>query len=565
MARFKLRKGVTVGGLAAETDPLLSKAFLDLGYLHRITDTDDPAFLIVGRTGSGKTALIKQIKNSSAETSVLDPEELSMQYLHNSVLRTIAAWGVNLDIFYKYLWRHVCILELIRMRYGDAEDVPSRIQQIFPITQIFKRDQTRARQVSQDYLREYGEDYWVRTDTRIKKITAEFEEKLTRDAKLSAALANQVAGSLGADASKRKASHVESEVQDRAQSIVSDFQISALNGVVDALEKYGFDDPQKKYFIVIDDLDKNWMPDDALYLDLIKSLLSSVHELNRRLRAVKIVVALRENIYYRVFQKAQKHEPQREKWEDVLIRVKWTDEELIRMVDDRLSQVFKAEYTLDVPTLGSLLPPRKANHAEDGVEYMISRTFMRPRDIIDFVNKCLAGAADGVSRISWASLTGSEVGYSEARLKAVIDEWRDSYFGLPALLPLLRKLGPRFTMQDISDEDVYAIFSSDRAAACSWLQELSVKMFNHNESILQTKKEFLKALYLVGLIGIRHPNSHRTTYSFERSIASSQDLEDPQLSFAVHRMFHSALGLRETNPSTPNTSPGSQRPDQKTM
>jgi hypothetical protein len=363
MPKFKLRKGTNVGGLAAETDPLLSKAFVDLGYLTRITATDDPAFLIVGRTGSGKTALLRQIKNSSNDVSVLDPEELSMQYLHNSVLRTIASWGVNLEIFYKYLWRHVCILELIRMRYGDAEDVPSRIQQIFPIAHLFNRDQKKAKQVSQEYLREYGEDYWVRTDTSIKKITSEFEEKLTKDAKLGAALANQLSASLGVDSANRNLGRVESEVQGRAQDIVSDFQISALNSVVDALEKYGFDDPQKKYFIVIDDLDKNWMPDDALYLDLIKSLLSSVNELNHRLRAVKIIVALRENIYYRVFQKAAKHEPQREKWEDVLVRVKWSDDELVHLVDERLAQVFKAEYTTDVPILRNLLPPKKSSHA----------------------------------------------------------------------------------------------------------------------------------------------------------------------------------------------------------
>jgi hypothetical protein len=184
MAKFKLRKGANVGGLAAETDPLLSKAFVDLGYLARVTCTDDPAFLIVGRTGSGKTALIQQIRGSSAQVSVLDPEELSMQYLHNSVLRTISSWGVNLDIFYKYLWRHVCILELIRTRYGDADDVPSRIHQLFPIAEIFKSDKKKARQMSQDYLRDYGEDYWVRTDTRIKKITKEFEEKFTADARV---------------------------------------------------------------------------------------------------------------------------------------------------------------------------------------------------------------------------------------------------------------------------------------------------------------------------------------------------------------------------------------------
>lgn len=553
MPKFKLRKGLNVGGLAAETDPLLNKAFVDLGYLRRITATDDPAFLIVGRTGSGKTALIRHIKSSCAEVSVLDPEELSMQYLHNSVLRTINSWGVNLEIFYKYLWRHVCILELIRMRYGDADDVPSRIQQMFPIAQIFKRDQKRARQVSQDYLRDYGEDYWVRTDTRIKKITAEFEEKITADAKLSAAIA-QFSGSVGGDASRRKSNQIESEVQDRAQSIVSDFQISALNTVVDALEKYGFDDPQKSYFIVIDDLDKNWMPDDVLYLDLIKSLLSTVHELNCRLRSVKIIVALRENIYYRVFQKAAKHEPQREKWEDVLVRVKWTDDDLERMVDDRLAQVFKAEYTTDVPTLRTLLPARKASHAEDGLEYMMSRTFRRPRDVIDFVNKSLAETTEGVSRFSWSAMTSAEVSYSEARLKAVIDEWRDSYFGLPALFPLLRKLGARFTLLDINDDEVYAVLGGERTSSCSWLQELAVRLLNNNEPTVEIKKEFLKALYLVGLVGIRHPQSHRVTYSFERAIVPSQDLEDPQLSFTVHRMFHSALGMRDENVVIPTPS-----------
>lgn len=475
---------------------LLSKAFVDLGYLSRITATGDPAFLIVGRTGSGKTALIRQIKASSAQVSVLDPEELSMQYLHNSVLRTIAGWGVNLDIFYKYLWRHVCILELIRMRYGDAEDVPSRIQQLFPIAQLFGRDQKKARQVSQEYLREYGEDYWVRTDTRIKKITAEFEEKLTGDAKVSAAL-KAISASLDGSSENRQFNRVETEVQDRAQSLVSDFQIAALNSVVEALERYGFDDPQKSYFIVIDDLDKNWMPDEVLYLDLIKSLLSSVHELNCRLRAVKIVVALRENIYYRVFQKAAKHAPQREKWEDVLVRLKWSEDDLVRLVDERLGEVFRAEYTSDVPSLRVLLPARKAAKFEEALDYVMSRTFMRPRDVIDFVNRCLAETADGVSRVSWATLTGAEVSYSEARLKAVIDEWRDSYFGLPALLPVLRRLGVRFSLQDISDDDVYTVLRGDRVSSCSWLTELAVHLLNNNASPIEIKKEFIKALSLL--------------------------------------------------------------------
>src|ERR1700722_11420803 len=541
---------MNIGGLAAETDPLLSKAFVDLGYLGRITATDDPAFLIVGRTGSGKTALIRKIKEVSTDVSVLDPEALSMQYLHNSVLRTIARWGVNLDIFYKYLWRHVCILELIRMRYGDAADVPSKIQQLFPIGDLFKRDQKKARQVSQDYLRDYAEDYWVRTDTQIKKITAEFEEKLTSDAKVGIALAGQISGSIGGESADRNLSRVESEVQDRAQTIVSDFQISALNTVVDALEKYGFDDPQKSYFLVIDDLDQDWMPDDRLYLDLIKSLLSSVNELSRRLRSVKIIVALRENIYYRVFQKAGRHEPQREKWEDVIVRVKWSEDDLVRLVDERLAQLFKAEFTTEVPTLRGLLPAQKAARTEDGLAYLMSRTFMRPRDVIDFMNKCLSEASVGVSKLSWSTVTGAEVSYSKAPLKTVIDEWSDSYFGLSALLPLLRKLGPRFALIDISDDEVFAVLGGEKVSSCGWLQDLAVRLLEKNEPPVEIKKEFVKALYLVGLIGLRHPESHRVSYSFEKAIAPSQDLDNPQLTFMVHRMFHSALGFRDSEAVT---------------
>jgi len=278
-----------------------------------------------------------------------------------------------------------------------------------------------------------------------------------------------------------------------------------------------------------------------------------VNELNRRLRSVKIIVALRENIYYRVFQKAARHEPQREKWEDVLVRVKWSEDDLARLVDDRLAQLFKAQYTAEVPTLLTLLPVRRASRGEEGVEYMMSRTFLRPRDVIDFVNKCLAETADGVSRLTWSTLTGAEVSYSEARLKAVIDEWRDSYFGLPALLPILRQLGPRFSLQDISDDEVYAVLGGDRASSCSWLQELGVRLLNNSEPTVEIKKEFVKALYLVGLVGMRQPDSHRTSYSFEKAIAPSQELEDPRLTFTVHRMFHSALGLREPDAAAPRT------------
>lgn len=136
---------------------------------------------------------------------------------------------------------------------------------------------------------------------------------------------------------------VESEVIQRARSIVQDYLVADLNKVVEMLEKYGFNDPQKKYLLVIDDLDTNWMPDDPLYINLIKSLLFTVNELNKRLQGVKIIVALRDNIYFRVFQKTNLHEPQREKWLDVQLTIHWDKKDLIKLVDLRLNAIFHQE------------------------------------------------------------------------------------------------------------------------------------------------------------------------------------------------------------------------------
>src|SRR3989442_10138928 len=110
MASFKIRKAQTLGALAAEDDGFLTEAFVDSGYLPTLLDTADPRFLVLGRTGAGKTAILRQVREK-AVVGCIDPEELSMQHLYNStILPKLVDAGVNLDVFYKYLWRHVCVL-----------------------------------------------------------------------------------------------------------------------------------------------------------------------------------------------------------------------------------------------------------------------------------------------------------------------------------------------------------------------------------------------------------------------------------------------------------------------
>ena len=547
MARFKLRKGVELGKLGAENDKnLLEKVFVDQGHIDHLLDPDSPQFLILGRTGSGKTALIEQVKARVEHVSELNPEELSMQYLHNSqVLKQLIQWGVNLDVFYKFLWRHVCILQFIRMRYEADEDTSGLVDKIVRLVSSSKRDEEQAREEARRYLHEYGEEFWQTTDTRIKKLVNEVENTLRGDAQVDASLRaglGQLSGRAGSSGESREKQQIEKEVVERAQKIVSNYLIADLRRIIELLGKAGFNDPQRRYFIVIDDLDKNWMPDDDLYLGLVKSLLYTVYELNRTspLKGIKVIVSLRENIYHKVFQKVGIHEPQREKWLDVQVRLLWSKEELVELVDRRLEEVLREEYTQAVPTLNDILPPKRRTHEEDALEFILQRTFMRPRDIIDYLNTCLKQIAERAGILSWSTLTQAEVEFSQRRLDSVIDEWKDSFFGLPALFSTIRRLGPKFQLSDITENEVNDVLSSERCDSCPWLSSLQVQFCTNRMSSTEIAIEFLKALYLIGIVGYKQTSDPMVVYAFDKPLTTSPAVLNTTR-FYVHRMFWSAF------------------------
>jgi hypothetical protein len=549
LTRYRVKRGFSIGSLAAENDALLHEAFVDSGYIDRLCNPDDHAFLLLGRSGSGKTALVRQMIETRGQDHVtqLDPDELSMQYLQNSVLREIRSWDVNLEIFYKYLWRHVCILSLARLRYEDPSTLPNKISALAGFKEMFFGDDPKTREakkLAQSYISKYSDTFWITTDTKIKKIASEMETQLRRDSSVGARLGSRNAGAegkLGRASSSRAVDKVEEEVVARAQEIVSSFQIADLNRVVDAVTKYSFEEEPDPYFLVIDDLDKEWMPDDDLYLDLLKSLLLTVRELNYRLKNAKIVIALREDIYQRVYQRTSRQQSQREKWVDVQVSVRWSKDQLVDLVNRRLAAVFRGQYTQTAPNLEDLLPQRKRKpNEEDALDYIVERTLMRPRDIIDFINRCFNGSAE-IVRLTWSDMRSAEVGYSEARLQAIVDEWANCYLGLPATFALLSRVGPRFTPDQITDEDILSILVDHSFARCEWLKGLG-EMYSKGASFSEARSEILQAWFTAGLVGIKDPISHRLTLSLDRAFVASTDTE-PDRAYVVLNIVRPALGV----------------------
>lgn len=72
--QFKIKKSFNIGSPDAETDDLLLDVFVQTENLNQIVDTKNQKSILVGRTGSGKSAIIKYLKNNCDNCMTISPE-----------------------------------------------------------------------------------------------------------------------------------------------------------------------------------------------------------------------------------------------------------------------------------------------------------------------------------------------------------------------------------------------------------------------------------------------------------------------------------------------------------
>ncbi len=87
--QFRFRKSDNIGSAEAESDEAyLSDCFVDTGELDVLRDFNDTKRILVGRTGAGKSALLRMLAAREDHVIELKPENLALNYLANSsVLR----------------------------------------------------------------------------------------------------------------------------------------------------------------------------------------------------------------------------------------------------------------------------------------------------------------------------------------------------------------------------------------------------------------------------------------------------------------------------------------------
>ncbi|EOW9664384.1 hypothetical protein ACO14J_004518 [Vibrio parahaemolyticus] len=363
---IKITRNLKVGALDAETDSsLLDKCFVDKGDLDELLDVSNPAAVILGRTGSGKSAFIHKIETSTDHCARLDPNDISVRFLeYSDIIKFFDALDIKLDLFYKLLWRHLLVVEILKLRY-DIKNEQDGQRFTDGIFSWLRRDKAKKKAI--EYFNEWGDKFWLDTDEHLREITS----KLENDTKASIG-AKYSGVSLSLDGVEKLSEQERTEIKQRASQVVNCLQIKKLNEVLELLAQYSFDDTQKKFYIVIDQLDENWA-NTSTRCRFIRALIEEVKSF-RKIETVKIIAALRKDLLDLVYDQTRDSGFQEEKYESYMLELKWSNEELTKLVELRINEVFKSQYTKDTVKLEHIFPKPKKGGGQTAMDFHI-RTY----------------------------------------------------------------------------------------------------------------------------------------------------------------------------------------------
>lgn len=310
--------------------------------------------------------------------------------------------------------------------------------------------------------------------------------------------------------------------------------------MMDVLDEDVLGSAQDFTYIVIDDLDKDWV-DAALTNELIMALFKTVHDL-KRVRNLKVLVALRTNIFEHL-DFGSTNGGQEEEYRSLVLPMNWTRPQLESLIYERTRVASRYQKAEPVSFRG-ILPNPNAKRGS-ALTYLLDRTLMRPRDLISFVRECLL-QSDGKSQISWDAIKRAEVAYSENRLLALRDEWKIIYPGIERAFETFRHASGRMSRDDVQQrlDDCILLLAEDGFMGTGWLEPLGAAVLTgqSQESWPRRYGPILRRLYSIGFLGIASNGRRNPVFyveepnalKFERQIESIE-------SYFVARAYHSAL------------------------
>jgi hypothetical protein len=369
-----LLEQLDLGDFAAENEIFpLEDYFVPTGQF--IEAKQGHARLVVGRKGSGKTAIFYGVRRPllrSHANLALDmrPEGPQFARLRDIVLDRMRE-GMREHTMVAF-WNYILLAELARAilnEYKYAQRDSSRLARYEAVQEAYA-----------PHNRGFEDDFSTRLLTEVDLVVAAM-------------------GDTPLDA-----------VGDSLTELIYGGDVKKLG---DAVGEYLAE--KDAIWVLVDNLDKGWPVHGATDVDIliVRALLEATRKLQRQLNArdveVKCLVFIRSDIYDQLLTETH------DKGKDSAIRLDWDDVETFKEIVRR-----RVEASTGIEgTFEEVWPIIADSHidAEDAFQFIVDRTLMRPRDLLQFLHKAREIALNrGHSRILAEDIVKAEQTYSEEML-----------------------------------------------------------------------------------------------------------------------------------------------------
>jgi hypothetical protein len=322
------------------------------------------------------------------------------------------------------------------------------------------------------------------------------------------------------------------ELKDKINKKIQKFEISELKSFIAKLDSEVL--VHTKVYIFIDDLDKNWIPND-ISKKLIGALFESLIDF-ANLEKVKTVVSLRSNL----FQQIELHQP--EKYNQFIEPIYWNEEDIHSICHRRINKIFQLDHGSSV--YRKIFPDKihtDNNKAFDFEEYLISRTNLRPRDAIHFLSFIFEESINK-TKVTQGDIFRGEQKYSVDRLDALFNEWDNPYKGINFVKDFFSYTPHKMTKKDILPilDNIFEHIESKKNS--NDFKESWMITYKFIDLVQMDSSNILHLLYEIGLIGIKRSSGDKVHYSFQRSFEKLQfSFKNDDLKFYINPCYFKAL------------------------
>jgi hypothetical protein len=387
----KLNFGVDV----AERDVDLPKYFISTKAFGRVDNGS--ATVIIGPKGSGKTAILKelQVKRGSANTIVITPEVFATSMLKQVIEGNKGVWDE--DQAFVSTWIFTILVEVFKRIAANPKGVPA---QTLKSLKTFLRDNAKYEEV----------DLFTRFVGYLKRI--EGVKVGTYELALKTRMLQEL------------------------------YSLAPLYELVPRLRGAG-----GEVLIMLDELDQGWDNSDHANR-FIGSLLKAAIKIQSLGLKAQVVTFLRLEI----FELIKGQLDQLDKLRSSIETIRWSDGELADLVVRRVAHSLsfaesRTGFELDIAT--SLFEGQYGRM--NGFEYLLSRTSLRPREVLQFLKHAHQLAVDsGFRKITPEVLIKAEEEFSNWKIEHMQSEYSHIYPRLADIIWAFRAKGPMLSHADIA-------------------------------------------------------------------------------------------------------------------